>query len=233
MFDTHFSLPTDVHNLGDQIPQRYPTQDADFNPPDEETEAEAAATGEDQTLRHTPASSSAAAPPLVDSIETTLEPFPLSQQRGDFSGPYTYEVYERARAFGISAREFATLQVGDVKCVYHPHSGKPYKIIPVADHQSVNPSLERERIKKTHPHRGFHTRDDFELAEFVLDAALNTKLVRRLFTIFNKALDGKSAVTMRSAAELDDAWKVAATSEVPVGVRSSRRVRVSAQGLHS
>ena len=66
------------------------------------------------------------------------------------------------------------------------------------------------------PWRGFKTRDDFELAEFALDAGLNEGLVNRLFKIISRVCSGESRLTFSSYRDLNDAWSVAEEMEVPV-----------------
>ena len=133
-----------------------------------------------------------------------------------FCGPFAHAIYQRASGLGLTVIEAAELEVGDVKCVYHPASGKQYEVISAETFQTSEPAADQELLVETWPHRGFDTRDDFELAEFMLDARLNTKLSHRLFQILNKALDGESSISLRGVDQLNAAWEIAGKSEEQV-----------------
>ena len=137
----------------------------------------------------------------------------------------TDDISQRASDLGITVQEAKDLQEGDVKVLFHPASGKPYEIITADVYQR------RAEVAKDFPwldpepwRRSFGTRDNFELAEFVLDAALNDNLTNRLFKIIERVRQGISDLTYTSARELNNAWAVATAGETQVR-RSTYRTR--------
>ena len=83
---------------------------------------------------------------------------------------------------------------------------------------SAQPKDRRVPRLSLNPGEIFETRDDFELAEFILEAALNEDLTTRLFKIINRIWDGSSDLTYRSSRELNDIWQLASATDIPVSI---------------
>ena len=141
--------------------------------------------------------------------------------------PETHGMYELANRLGITVAEAQQLREGDVMQRFHPSSGRPYKIIP-GEVYAAGEEISFTEPDHDHPpivglssdilHRGFKTRDDFELAKFMLDAGLNGPLKERLLDIIHKAQRNELDVTISSLADLDRSWEIAMLHEVPVSL---------------
>lgn len=102
-------------------------------------------------------------------------------------------------------------QADDIRTEFHPSSGRPSVTEPFETYgrrlnQPRHPLDETES-----PWSPFQTRADFELAEFVLDACLNTRQVNTLLKL-NKDPD----VTFRNDNDLKAAWEHASNLLTPV-----------------
>ena len=128
------------------------------------------------------------------------------------------DVCERAARSGITIEDADRLEEGDIKVEYHSNSDRAYRIIPHLLYQhpakgSPGTQVEREPWREI-----CETQDNFKLAEFILEAALNEDLTTRLFKIINRIRDGSSDLTYRSSHELNDIWKLASATDIPVSI---------------
>ena len=126
------------------------------------------------------------------------------------------EVWKRAERLEITIEDAERLQEGDVKVVYHPSSGKPYEIISQRAYQEKvkkpqQPELNREPWRDI-----FDNKDNFELAELILNAALNDNLINRLFKIIGHIHDRTSQLIYTSSCKLNEAWNLASSLDTPV-----------------
>lgn len=122
---------------------------------------------------------------------------------------------QRAAQLGVTFEEARNLREGDIKVEYHPASGKRYQILSHSAYNKEQEQIDASATEKT-PWRGFSTRDDFELAEFVLEAGLNEALVRRLLKIIDRVREGESELTVNSYKDITEGWAAVAECETPV-----------------
>lgn len=125
------------------------------------------------------------------------------------------DTLSRAARLGLTVEEVENLCEGDIKVEYHPKSGKPYEIV------SSEEWYRREEKESyfdvdTDPWAPFENRDDFDFAEFALDAGLNKKLVKRLFHILGCVKAGMSKLSFTCYDDLKTAWDVASETETRV-----------------
>lgn len=113
------------------------------------------------------------------------------------------------------------LQPGDVRFEYHPHSGRPTVI------KSLDDYLEQRTAKPEdldpQPWRHFDTLDNFEFAEWALDAELNERQVNKILKMIDRVRAGVSQLSFTSSGDLTRAWAVASETEHAVYPSSSYR----------
>ena len=80
-----------------------------------------------------------------------------------------------------------TLNAGDIVIEYHPHSKRDTRILsPEEFKASLSDDLEPTKPPDDEPWRPFHSREDFEFAELVRDAALNQTQIDRLIKLVQR-----------------------------------------------
>lgn len=107
-------------------------------------------------------------------------------------------------------------QVGDIRIEYHPHSKQPTIIKNLEDYFGDQDQAVSEEDIDLEPWRDFGTRDNFEFAEWALEAELNQRQIEKVFTFINRLRSGVSDLTLRSYQELADAWAIASESQPAV-----------------
>jgi hypothetical protein len=105
-------------------------------------------------------------------------------------------------------------QMDDIRVEYHPHSKIPSKTVPFDQ-------FSREaNTKSTHgPHEPwypFETREDFELAEIALQAAMKKEHFDALLKLIRRCADSKGSVTLSSHDQMKQAWNQASLLLTPV-----------------
>ncbi|KAK0492346.1 hypothetical protein EDD18DRAFT_1358011 [Armillaria luteobubalina] len=92
--------------------------------------------------------------------------------------------------------------------VYHPSSGWPTQIVHFKDYRLSSTFQHVEPPIDTHPWRPFASRCDFELAEFILNAALTKKQMKTLFELLNleAASNRSTEFNIRSPKDFKEHW---------------------------
>ena len=126
------------------------------------------------------------------------------------------EVWKHAERLEITIEDVERLQKGDVKVVYHSSSGKPYEIISQRAYQEKVKKLQQPELNREPWRDIFDNKDNFELAELVLDVALNDSLTDRLFKIIGRICDGTLQLTYTLSRELNEVWNLASSLDTPV-----------------
>ena len=85
---------------------------------------------------------------------------------------------------GLSAQ---TPNTGDIVIEYHPHSERDTRVLsPEEFKASLSDDSEPTKPPDDEPWRPFHSREDFEFAELVRDAALNRTQIDRLIKLVQR-----------------------------------------------
>lgn len=129
-------------------------------------------------LQHTQPSPELEAPGIPSPIETPSSP---SQHHSEFP------------------------EFGDVKTQYHPQSKIDPKIQSFKQYATNHP---QPIIPETEPWKPFRSRLDFEVAELVLEAALNRSQTDRLIKLFHRAAEENAydPFTLKNAKDLNELW---------------------------
>ena len=115
-----------------------------------------------------------------------------------------------------NVHDLEQLQMDDIRTEYHPKSGCRTKTERFHEYkrsvapENVSPPPNKE------PWRPFISREDFEFAEVVLDAALNKDQVNTLIKLMHHCANGQSSFNIRSHSELCAIWKKASGMLTPV-----------------
>lgn len=112
---------------------------------------------------------------------------------------------EHATRLEVTVADAAKLQEKDIKVVYHPSSGKPYEIIFQRAYQKKVKAAQEAELNREPWHEIFGNQNNFELAEFALEASLNEDLTNKLFKIIGCIHDRTSQLTYTSACQLNKA----------------------------
>ncbi|KAI0035349.1 hypothetical protein K488DRAFT_43506 [Vararia minispora EC-137] len=116
--------------------------------------------------------------------------------------------------FGSPGAASPQYQIDDIRTEYHPRSGRQTETVHFDDYgrkQTLsNPVPTAEPWKPS-----FKTREDFELAEIMLEACMNETLTDRLLKIFQSCAEGRGKVTFRSYSDVNQAWEHASTRLAP------------------
>lgn len=95
------------------------------------------------------------------------------------------------------------MNAGDILIKYHPHSGKVTRILsPEEFKESLGDYLEPMDQPDDEPWRLFRSREDFEFADLVHDAALNRTQIERLMKFVQHCQDTPGSFTLRSYNDL-------------------------------
>lgn len=107
-------------------------------------------------------------------------------------------------------------EIGHVKTQYHPHSHRAPKIQTFGEYMenSLPPVIPEEE-----PWKPFRSRLDFEVAEVVLEAALNRSQINQLIKLIHRAAESNEydPFTLKNAGDLNDMWDHASVHLTQVG----------------
>ncbi|PBK87922.1 hypothetical protein ARMGADRAFT_857208, partial [Armillaria gallica] len=118
----------------------------------------------------------------------------------------------------------------NIRTIYHPSSGRATRIDHFEDYQS-HPAFQYSQPPiDPHPWRPFESHHNFELAKFILDAALTEKQMKTLFGLLKLEAASNQDSTefnIRSPKEFKEHWDHAANLITPF---EKSMVTVSLQG---
>ena len=189
----------------------------------------AATTNQAKTVRrmHVKAIDDPVDPQIVDSrlqiAEIDEDPHTATEGLGESveegeSGKHevegTIDRFTHPRAIGSSAR---VPKDGDIVIEYHPHSKKGTRIVSVEEFKaSLSDDSEPTAPPDDKPWRPFQSREDFEFAELVHDAALNRPQIERLIKLIQRCQDAPGAFTFRNYGDLKNSLDSASKLLAPV-----------------
>jgi hypothetical protein len=106
-------------------------------------------------------------------------------------------------------------RVDDIRTEYHPNSGRATVTTRVEDGSAAphTPMLPPED-EPWWP--SFKSREEFELAEILLETSMNTTLMDRLLKLIQSCISGKGKLTFTNHKEVQAAWDRAAQQLPPV-----------------
>jgi len=105
-------------------------------------------------------------------------------------------------------------QMDDIRVEYHPHSKIPSKTVPF-DQFSREANIKSAR-GPDEPWYPFETREDFELAEIALQAAIKKEHFDALLKLIRRCADSKGSVTLSSHDQMKETWTQASVLLTPV-----------------
>jgi len=99
------------------------------------------------------------------------------------------------------------LQPGDIRITYHPHSKRdPAVIGPEEFKKGINDAASAE-LPDEEPWLPFRSREDFEFAEIVHDAAMNQSQIDNLIKLIHRCQENPGAFTLKSCRDLRNLWE--------------------------
>lgn len=109
------------------------------------------------------------------------------------------------------------MNAGDILIEYHPHSGKVTRILsPEEFKESLGDRSEPTDQPDDEPWRPFRSREDFEFADFVHDAALNRTQIEWLMKFVQHCQDTPGSFTLRNYNDLKSLLEDASKLLTPV-----------------
>lgn len=108
------------------------------------------------------------------------------------------------------------IEIDTIKVRFHPHTNIPDQIYSFDDYSAEPTPLNGPQFEpridttdKAAPWYPFNTRNDFELAELMVDAHLNNAQVKKLLSIIGKVAEDGSSFTLVDLKDLHARWEVA------------------------
>ena len=144
-----------------------------------------------------------------DQIQITEDPDTEAEELGGSIGPSGSGKYKLKGATnrltsGFTGLSAQTLNASDIMIEYHPHSERDTCILsPKEFKASLSNDLEPTKPPDNEPWRPFHSREDFEFAELVRDAALNWTQIDRLIKLVQHYQDPPGSFTFRGYNDLN------------------------------
>ena len=111
----------------------------------------------------------------------------------------------------------AQVQLDDIKIEYHPKSRKPKKYFRF--HEYTDAPTPTPIVPDQEPWKPFRTRLDFEVAELMLDARMNTKQSASLLSLIHRCIEDPESFTLTDVRDLQNTWNHARNLK-GTGVRS-------------
>lgn len=109
------------------------------------------------------------------------------------------------------------LKAGDMIIEYHPHSEKATRVVSTDEFKaSLNDHSEQAAPPEDEPWRPFQSREDFEFADIVHDAALNEKQTKRLINLIQRCQGAPGSFTFRKHKDLKNSLEDASKLLTPV-----------------
>ncbi|KAK7034432.1 hypothetical protein R3P38DRAFT_2518906 [Favolaschia claudopus] len=101
-------------------------------------------------------------------------------------------------------------KLDDIQYIYHPHSKRSSETCTLREH--LQQESARRRIPSTNetPWAPFHTRLDFEVAEFAQENMLNRAATNKLITLIRRCAENMKDLTIVHSADIDKQWDAAA-----------------------
>ena len=104
---------------------------------------------------------------------------------------------------GLIGSSMQIPNAGDIVIEYHPHSKRGTRIISSEEFKaSLGDNLEPSGPPDSEPWHPFHSREDFEFAEIVHDAALNRGQIERMIKLIQSCQDKPGKFTFESHNDL-------------------------------
>jgi hypothetical protein len=110
-----------------------------------------------------------------------------------------------------------TPNIGDIKIEYHPKSGRDPRVFSSEEFKAhAKNSSEPTGPPEAEPWLPFQSREDFEFAEFVHDAALNRSQIEKLIKLIRRCQDAPGLFTLRNINDLKSSLERASELLTPV-----------------
>lgn len=108
-------------------------------------------------------------------------------------------------------------RVGDLKIEYHPHSKKGTRVLSSEEFKaSLTDDSDPMEPPDEEPWLPFRSREDFEFAEIVNDAALNQGQTKRLIALIQRCQKAPGSFTLRGLDDLKNSLESASKLLTPV-----------------
>jgi hypothetical protein len=101
---------------------------------------------------------------------------------------------------------------------FHPHSGRPLETQTFMDYSYKHGSSRLPPVNAEPWRPFFNTREDFELAEILMEAGVSKGHSDRLLKLFKKCLSGNGALTYSNYSDIKNSWDRAAAQLTPVSL---------------
>ena len=128
-------------------------------------------------------------------------------------------INELAHLGVVAGPSAQTPNPGDIVIEYHPYSKKEKRVISAEEFKaSLNNTPELTEPPDDEPWRPFRSREDFEFAELIHDAALNQPQIDRLIKLIRRCQDTPGSFTLRNHKDLKDLQENASKLLTPVTI---------------
>ena len=119
----------------------------------------------------------------------------------------------------LEPQSYNSSSIIDVRVEYHPNSGLAPQAMTLNDYRETDASLSPPPQERPWwPY--FNSREDFELAELMLESSLSQKQCNKLLDIFQRCAKGSGSVTLSSHGDMQSRWKDASNLLTSVRIYS-------------
>lgn len=160
----------------------------------------------------------------IHSPASPLPPNPETDNLSDFdesdnvcSGTEAHSFRSASKSNSDPVAE-ADIMVDDIRTEFHPHSNQRTRVEHFDDYGREDASARRSFQPKKKPWRPFRTRLDFEVAELVLETAMNSKQITTLISLLQRCALGAEKFTIHSYKDLQKTWEQSSVKSVGVWV---------------
>jgi hypothetical protein len=107
--------------------------------------------------------------------------------------------------------------IDEIRTEYHPRSHKLDSVCSFEEYGSGSTKRKCPTIVDSEPWwPNFNSLEDFLYAELTLQANLNSETSEKLIKLINRCIDGKGTFTYKSHVDVENAWKRASSTAMPV-----------------
>jgi hypothetical protein len=143
---------------------------------------------------------------FIPEVDTLLDDIEVRSERRQ---PPAYEHLD-------IASPDAEAVVDDIRTEFHPNSGRPTQTAHFADYGHRQESARHTFRPPKKPWRPFRTRLDFEVAELILETAMNAKQTTTLISLLQRCAMGIEKFTIHSHDDLQQTWEQSSVKSVQV-----------------
>ena len=118
-------------------------------------------------------------------------------------------------------------QPGDIQITYHPHSKQGVKVMTPEEFKQGIKQANSMEPPDEQPWLPFHSKEDFEFAEIIHEAAMNESQANALIKLIHHCQKNPGSFTLGNYGEVKSTWETASNLLTKVSIISINYTRLS------